>query len=64
MSKSEIIVEAMVEEIEAFLVKNKGTSMGSSLNEKLKNIDKTDFGSIEKLYEEIHEDANIEKKED
>lgn len=63
MSKSEIIVEAMVEEIEAFLVKNKGTSMGSFLNEKTKSLDKSDFGSIEKLYEEIHEETDMNKGE-
>lgn len=60
MSKSEIIKEAMIEEIEGFLVKNKGTSTGLTLTEKLKNIDKSDFGSIEKLYEEIHEDTEKE----
>ena len=60
MSKSEIIKEAMIEEIEGFLVKNKGTSTGLILTEKLKNIDKSDFGSIEKLYEEIHEDTEKE----
>lgn len=63
MSKSEILMEAMVEEIEDFLEKNKGTSMGSSLNEKLKSIDKSDFGSVEKIYEVIHEDTEKEVKE-
>lgn len=60
MSKSEIIKEAMIEEIEGFLVKNKGASTGLTITEKLKNIDKSDFGSIEKIYEEIHEDTEKE----
>ena len=61
MSNSEIIKEQMIEEIESFLAKSKGTSMGSSLNEKMKSLDKSDYDSIEKMYETIHEDMRIEE---